>query len=186
MTIYNDYYVYAYLRNNGVPYYIGKGRRNRMYVKHGSIGLPPKDRIVILEKNLTELGAFAIERRMIKWYGKLIDNTGVLRNITDGGTGGDTTLSPNYQKYIENLRDKIAHGIYIPADKGTKKPRSKESIEKQRKSITGKKRGTYSNYNYAASSKRIEIYGTIYNTIEDAKKATGHSYTTVMKYGRLI
>jgi hypothetical protein len=86
----NIYYVYAYIsENTGLPYYIGKGKDNRAFCSHkrNNKNFTPKnkDRIVILEKNLTNLGALAIERRLIQWYGKKHDNTGILINFTDGG-----------------------------------------------------------------------------------------------------
>ena len=62
------FYVYQYLRENGTPYYIGKGSGNRAWKKWSKKDVkPPKDasRIVIVEDNLSEDDAFRLECELI-------------------------------------------------------------------------------------------------------------------------
>jgi len=82
-----DFYTYAYLRNSGTPYYIGKGKDNRAFEKHRGVHVPPKERILFLKKNLTEQKAFDHEVYMIAVLGRKDLNTGILHNRTNGGEG---------------------------------------------------------------------------------------------------
>ena len=83
------YYTYAYLRKDGTPYYIGKGKFDRAYRKRSKGINPPKNkaRILILKENLTEEKAFQHEKYMIAIFGRKDLGTGILRNKTDGGDG---------------------------------------------------------------------------------------------------
>jgi hypothetical protein len=111
MNIYS-YYVYAYLRNDGTPYYIGKGKKKRSHSKHKSVPVPKDNKfIVILEKNLSELGAFALERRYIRWYGRKDNKTGILINGTDGGEGVSGRKTP---QHLKDYYSKIFSGRKIP------------------------------------------------------------------------
>ena len=85
----NNYYTYAYLREDGTPYYIGKGTRGRAFSDRGRPCPTPKDknRIIFLKQNLTEEEAFKHERYMISVFGRKDLETGILHNRTDGGEG---------------------------------------------------------------------------------------------------
>jgi hypothetical protein len=124
------FYVYAYLRTNDyTPYYIGKGKDNRAWQKSHSVIVPKDlDRIVILESNLTEIGAFAIERRMIRWYGRKDLGTGILHNRTDGGDGSAGIIPWNKNEKIGSFLTEKGRKIISDANKKPRKDSHKEKI----------------------------------------------------------
>ena len=97
-----EYYTYAYLRQDGTPYYIGKGKGRRRYIKQGrTVPLPEnKDKIIILKQNLTEEKAFKHEKYMIAIFGRKDLGTGILRNRTDGGDGPSGYIMSEEQKKL--------------------------------------------------------------------------------------
>jgi hypothetical protein len=94
------------LREDGTPYYIGKGRNKRAFQKH-SVGLPPKTRILFLKENLTEEEAFKHEKYMIGVFGRKDLGTGILHNKTSGGQG----VSNSAYKKTQIHKDKIKKSV---------------------------------------------------------------------------
>ena len=89
-----EYYTYAYLREDGTPYYIGKGKDDRVYYRWRKGLKPPKDRsrIIFLKQNLTEEEAFKHEIYMISVFGRKDLGTGILHNRTNGGEGNNGVI----------------------------------------------------------------------------------------------
>jgi hypothetical protein len=106
----NVFYVYHWLRRDGTPYYVGKGKGDRAYDKTRTACNAPTDpaRIVLIAENLTEEDAFWLEIEEIAKYGRRCDG-GSLFNLTFGGEGtsgykhkSDTKLILAEQKKGEN------------------------------------------------------------------------------------
>lgn len=146
------FYTYAYLREDGTPYYIGKGKERRAYERHKRGNLKdfrPKytdgkidyNRILILKKNLTENQSILHEEYMISIFGRKDNKTGILINLTDGGQIGGT---PGYI-FTEERKMQVSKQFKgIPQNSEFVKRRS-ESVKMHYNSDEGKKTIEYLN-----------------------------------------
>jgi len=80
------FYTYLWLRQDGTPYYVGKGTRGRFYDERHSVKRPTRDRVVLYPAE-SEVDAFETEIALIWYYGRKDLGTGILRNLTNGGDG---------------------------------------------------------------------------------------------------
>lgn len=130
-----DYYVYLYLKPDGTPFYVGKGREDRWkfhlaeaqkkttkdknklkintikkIVKQG------KEPIVkFVDINISEEQAFELECFLINEIGRVDLGTGTLTNLTNGGEG------TSGHKHTEESKQKIGESV-----KGVPKPESQK------------------------------------------------------------
>lgn len=174
------YYVYAYLRNDGSPYYIGKGKGNRAFVKRGTHNPPKESRLnIFLDKNLTEEQAFILEKEYIAILGRKNNGTGILRNLTDGGEGPSGyrckrteeqrkarsgNLNPFYgklhsQETINIIKEKrkLQKFSKETREKFKNKVISQETKDKMSKSRLGKKHTDAWNLNSSIAAKKRGI-----------------------------
>ena len=101
MATISNYYVYLYLREDLTPYYVGKGKGKRAFVKQ-RVTSPPVDTnlIHIVACNLLESDAFLLEIKLIAEYGRKDIGTGILHNRTNGGDGPSGRIMSAEQKLI--------------------------------------------------------------------------------------
>jgi hypothetical protein len=81
------FYVYIWLRYDGTPYYVGKGKDNRAFVSHKRHRPPPDREFIIIQEFESEEDAFFAEKFLIAYWGRKNIGTGILINLYEGGTG---------------------------------------------------------------------------------------------------
>ena len=128
------YYVYIYLKEDGTPYYVGKGKGNRWKQKSHSVEVPPLNRVIFHIKDVNEETALEEEVNLISKYGRLNNGTGILENKTDGGDKPPKQYKDSYKPYerTPEIREKNSKSAHR---KGRPGKQTSEEIEKKRESM---------------------------------------------------
>ncbi len=163
-----EFYTYLWLREDGTPYYVGKGSGDRAYRSHRRGNRPTvrpplfRDR-VILQEWPCEKDSLIAEIFLISFYGRKDTNTGCLRNLTDGGEGvtGRPPLSLDARQRISKSR------IGKPTRFGTLTEETKRKISL---SLTGKKRSVESIRKQSESRRGIRLSKEHKDAISRANK----------------
>jgi len=80
-----EFYSYLWLREDGSPYYVGKGSGKRAFIRHQGHWAPKDHARILIFPQDSEADAFESEIALIWLFGRKDLGTGILRNHTDGG-----------------------------------------------------------------------------------------------------
>ena len=99
------FYTYLWLREDGTPYYVGKGSGRRAFISNSHrMKRPLTDDRILIQEFPNEATSFEAERFLIAFYGRKDLGTGCLRNMTDGGEGNAGPSIETRRKIGESQR----------------------------------------------------------------------------------
>lgn len=104
------FYTYVWTREDGTPYYVGKGKGNRVY-SNNHRHLPPSIDRIVLYIAKDEKDAFETEKALIWYYGRKDLGLGCLRNLTDGGENPPSNKGKVLSEEIRQRMSLAAKGI---------------------------------------------------------------------------
>lgn len=94
-----QFYSYMWLREDGSPYYAGKGQGNRAFRSAGhGVHRPKNPNRILVFPMMNEGEAFESEVALIELFGRKDTGAGCLRNLTDGGDGPSGYIHSKKQK----------------------------------------------------------------------------------------
>jgi len=106
------FYTYLWLREDGTPYYVGKGRGGRAGKRHRRIGNAPPQERILTQSFPSEKDALAAEQFFISFYGRKDLGNGRLINFSDGGEGGANPSPAERKRRSERLRENLAGKVF--------------------------------------------------------------------------
>lgn len=164
--------------------YRGSGKYWRNHIKkHGNDVSTSILCVCHTNEEIAQVGSYYSQ----KWNVKNSEEWANLKNET--GDGGAHRWD-GMEKHLKQIASKGGHAkaqLKLPAwNKGKSNPRSPESIEKQRQTLTGKKRGHYKTYNAGThNSVKVVIEGKEYPSIAAYQREARVSYYTALKLAKI-
>jgi hypothetical protein len=134
------FYTYMWLRQgDATPYYVGKGKEKRAYRSSGhSVKRPKFDHLILVQYWESEEKAFEMEKWWIAFYGRKDNDTGCLRNLTEGGENPPVILGNDHAKGKKHsLEARIAKSIRQTGRLHTEETKRKLSIIRKGKATRG-------------------------------------------------
>lgn len=128
-----EFYSYLWLREDGTPWYAGKGSGKRAFKQHGFF-YPPKDRsLILIFPRASEAEAFATEIELIRNWGRKDLGTGCLHNHTDGGENPPKRRKGMFRWSEEGKRKLASLHLGKPILNARGLKRTEETKQKMRK-----------------------------------------------------
>ena len=184
----NNWYVYKHIRKDkNEPFYIGIGCKSNYFRAHeggnkrnviwNKISNKTEWEVEIISEGLDKKSASLKEQELIKIYGRLDNNTGILSNMTDGGDGiWNCKRSEKTRKILSQQKMGSKNPMYG-------KKQSQDFIEKRIKNIRGSRKSEITKLRQSLSSiksgqaKSVNVYkydtnefiGTFHSTSFAAK-----------------
>jgi hypothetical protein len=172
------FYVYLHFRKtDGSVFYVGRGCRNRAnssyrrskywrnIVNKNGLG------VIKLVENITSEEANRLESEIIKFYGRIDLQTGILINMTDGGDG---VIGYRHSEEFKNKKRLDMLG-------------NKHSVDN--KTWVGKKHSQESKNKMSLNNPKINSkivmdteYGIFYNSVREAAELLGYKKATLASY----
>jgi hypothetical protein len=149
------FYTYLWLREDGTPYYVGKGTGDRGFTNDQHRVRYPGKSYTIVQEFESESDAFEAEIFLISYYGRKDLGSGCLRNLTNGGDGcsgrignfieGRPVSLETRKKIADGNRGKVRNTVTVQQmSVGMKKKWAESDYKPVPPSWKGKKRGPMS------------------------------------------
>ena len=141
-----EFYTYLYLREDGTPYYVGKGKDRRAFHTRHNVPVPSNRERILIQEFPSEDDALAAEIFLISYYGRKDNGTGILRNFTDGGDG------TSGRKHLDDSKQQTRNSLL--GRKHTEERRKNQSLAHKGKSWTEAQRLAHVGRKHSEEHKR--------------------------------